>query len=329
MESPTGGEMEWFYDKGSSPLERLPNEMLHEIWLLSMSLDLPRASPTLSSKIQSPATRTIFAKMVEPKFDFTYPTSNLSDNGGFIFGHIGRSDDVDASTVKLLIASSSFTRDVFRYIRKMAKERLETSIVSTVTKTALYSLPSLKLPPETVIPSRFIEQPRGRHNLDLLGALLMAGATLKADTDVGLLLQDALEYDSLGAFDQLLSFIPFRDVSASVLDDAITQLHAEGCVIHFFLRFRESTNRSYLHRSFANFDRERYPALWASTQKFLAVWYFTESSKMERRALGANPSILKSPALFSSNPSRLQEYFKYWAGREVDSPNDGQGGDEQ
>ena len=43
-----------------SSLERLPTEILQHIWLLSLSLDLPRASLMLSNKIQSPKTQCMF-----------------------------------------------------------------------------------------------------------------------------------------------------------------------------------------------------------------------------------------------------------------------------
>lgn len=62
--------MDWAYERGQSRLESLPNELLHQIWLFSLSLDLPRASPALSAKLYNKETRRFFVDETITNFSF-------------------------------------------------------------------------------------------------------------------------------------------------------------------------------------------------------------------------------------------------------------------
>lgn len=103
------------YAKGDSPIELLPNEILHQIWYLSWSLELPHASSTLSRKLAAEETKRLFVRYLALQMPFKAKS----------FG--GQKKEIEShnpALVRYLIGSRLFEGDFFHRLQECAGEHL-------------------------------------------------------------------------------------------------------------------------------------------------------------------------------------------------------------
>ncbi|KAF2095797.1 hypothetical protein NA57DRAFT_58870 [Rhizodiscina lignyota] len=104
------------YARGSAKLEELPNELLQDIWMMSLNLDFPLTSPTLSGKLLNGALRSRFADRLSQELRFSYIPQNLP------VYRKSTKDNAHQPLVLQTLHSELMTASLFRGLRARARK---------------------------------------------------------------------------------------------------------------------------------------------------------------------------------------------------------------
>ncbi|KAF2104731.1 hypothetical protein NA57DRAFT_51537 [Rhizodiscina lignyota] len=249
--------------KGGSPLELLPNELLHQIWFQSLSLELPWVSSALSRKLADPVTKKLFLRSWVVRMPF----------GVYIKGkRVEKSFGCDLPLLQYLVNSPFFSESLYTSIRESAYERFG------VMRDDFESCVFLQLPRSLQIPLRVLEDTiKANKYFGLYQNLLNDGASPQPlDKATPLLLKGI----SAGHSETMQPFFSWiyragRFVPPSVLEEVLANpqkttghmrcvRYAISASIDNEYPPRHPPIRKKFHPDFtrATFTEERYPHLW-------------------------------------------------------------------
>lgn len=304
-------EMDWCYDKGRAPIELLPNEILQSIWFFSLSLELPYTSPTLSSKIQTKATRDIFLQTAEREFDFIW-FSEDPDNVEPV--EEARDRDLGALCVQRLIESPKMDARIFTLIQRAATTQLKKR--KPEFSISRFYLPSFGLPSGVVAPPHLVADPHEADNVCLFADLLRKGAKRPVGVDLTQIAIQCLNLGNLHAFTIFLEHGTLIDISPGLLNLALKQApkmekHMKQlCVASFFTHI-DYYPKPALHKAFGNFTRARYPLLWDWAEQNIELYQDFDANQATRFDLRVRISRnLDRPR---TDGESLKRYLEHWA----------------